>query len=317
MKRRALSAVAVAASAGVLAWTLSRDWQTLRALRLHEPALIALLPCLVTTHIFFTGRLADVVLTRLGLHLRIGETFGLAVLSRVGNHLAPRGGAVVRALYLQRRYGCALVDFVSATAAASATNLLLTLVLASLALTAIPGKELQLPALRAAVPTLAAGMLIAALLAPRFGTITTHRCPKLARLLAGWRLVWSDWRVLLRSMGFGLLQIAAGTMLTLLEFRLIGAAVPTTAALFLTTAGSLHYLVKLTPAGIGIHESVVVLAGLAVGISPAAALCTVLLRRCAIVSVLLALGPVFAARLLLSWQDLRITRKPLTEVDGP
>ncbi len=301
MRRRIISLAAAVLSVAVLCWVVRHDWNRFASFTLQEPWLLCFAPGLVCAHIFTTGRLFDVLLSRVGVRLASWESFGLAVLSRAGNYVAPRGGPVVRGWYLCKTRGCALADFLGVTLAGATTNLLLTLALALASLTfPMPPGPLAPNELRLCIGGALLVVVAFVAFAPR---LPEARHPRLGAWLRGWRLIWSDRTVIRRSLTCSLGQIAAAFCMTMIEFRLVGSPVTPAQALFISTAGSLHYIFKLTPAGLGIHEAAVTLTGMLVGAPAAATLLTVVLRRLSIVAILIVLAPYFSSRMLIPWKE--------------
>lgn len=293
---------------------IAANYAQFRELQLMHPWLLVPASVLLLINIYGIGALMSTSLQPLGLQLDWHETLGLAALNRLCNYISFAGlGAAVRAVYLKRTYHCSYASFSSSFVANNIMLLLVSGILALIALTAggILDGHWQLIMLLAAVVTCLAGTLLLPLnrliraleLAER-----KYRYRVLERLRTaaeGFNKIRRQPSVVVRMSLWGLASLLTLAMATMLLYHCLGYSIAWPHALFIAAASSWSIVIALTPAGIGIREGLMVAAAALVEAPIPETLAVALLLRLLVFCVATALSAYYAPRLL---------RVPLTKI---
>ncbi len=195
-----------------------------------------------------------------GVRLRVFEAVALASWTTLANYVAPLiGGAGMRSVYLKRRHGLSYSHFLSLHAGTYAVHFWIGGLAGLVALGLLPA----LPtASRSLLAILFAGVVFGCsliLFAPRWlRWLGTRGGRRLQRVLEGAELLSSR-----RSSSILLLLVAnllAMSASLFSAFKLLGVVLAPLEALLIATVTSYSVLLSITPASLGITESVIVFA---------------------------------------------------------
>lgn len=294
----------------LLIYYIANNWQEFATLRLTSPLHLVLLTLGVLISLYSNGALMDVVLRPLGLHLSRSETFGLAAITRLGNQIAPGNfGLAVRAGYLKRKHGFTLNKFASSLGAAHILMYLFSSMLGLIALLVVEGlttkpDSVTFLAILGGFTALMLGLL---LYSPHLNEGSNFITRHIPRAINGWNTIRRDRRTV-RLAGFWALGLVLSTtIVTYAAFNALGGDISLLEAMFIMSLIILGRVVSITPAGLGVHEGIVVVAANFLGIPVAIALAAALLRRAVSLVVLLVVTPLFTRKLLNDslWSMLR------------
>jgi uncharacterized membrane protein YbhN (UPF0104 family) len=136
------------------------------------------------------------------------------------------------------------------------------------------------------------------LLSPKFPQTGNKWIDKIIEVANCWHTIRNNKNVILITMATTLCQLIIGTIGTMITYSIIGIYLPVPKALFMISLGALSILISITPASLGIAETVSVFSGLVIGITPAQSLTASIISRIIGMSVIFILGPIFSYLLL-------------------
>jgi len=267
-------------------------------------AYLLLIACASLGMIAVAGLFLKVLIAEFKIDLGFWEYFSLTGLTCFGNIFLPmKGGVGFKALYLKRKYNFDYSNFVASLAANYLVGFNLT---SATALLGMLGYYMyagywSIP-LAAVFLTLLAGTSWAIFIPPRrldWIPFTWVR-RKTNEVLDGWHLVRRSGGTVFRLYGILFLYTALTSAITWLEFAAFGMKdisgnpIGLAQSIVFTAIASLSVFVGITPAALGIRESLLMFCSQTLGISPAQALAVSLLDR-AISFIVLALISAFAS----------------------
>ncbi len=277
-----------------------RNWDEFRRLEITDPLLLIPLVAAAAANLFSNGWLMASILRPLGIALDRAEAFSLSALNRLGNYVAPfRLGASVRIVYLKNNYDLPVSRFL---ASMSATYVVqygissLAGVVALFWLTASGETDWNLVGWGFVVAVIALGLLVA----------WTPRHPEVAegegrlrrilrRFVEGWSTIRAGRGDLALAGWWALATYGSFTLMTFLEFRVLGVEIGVMEAAFVTSVGALTGLIGITPAGLGIAEGLVVLAASTIGLPLYVAFAAAMLQRVVVFVLVAVLSPYTSA----------------------
>jgi glycosyltransferase involved in cell wall biosynthesis len=277
-------------------WNHREDWEIFRQLSITEIGVITLLYILfyISNGIFLWF-----LLPLFNASIKLQEGFALAVITALGNLILPfRGGAGLRAWYLNRYHALSLPTFLSSLSA----NYLLAFNISALAavFTILLAHPLTWPIwslmLLFTGIWMTTGLLI---LHPWINQLPTWLPlrTKLEQALRGLATLRKSRLLLAQLAGITLLNVVLGSTILWLEFRSLGivtqsgTAVSWGETLLLANVSSLSLFVSITPSALGIREGMLMLTGQLLAIDSGKTLAVAILDRGMNALTLLALTP--------------------------
>jgi uncharacterized protein (TIRG00374 family) len=239
-----------------------------------------------------------------GVRVRAGEAYMLSVLTRFLNYLTPlRGGAIARALYLNRVHKLSYPNFLAGMA-----GMLLALPLVSV-LVGLAGLGYMYLATGQAVPWLTVVLAVAAvplvavaIVRPRLSERTSPGWTSrvwnaLARVVNGWDVLCRDRRSLAGLLVVNLLYVLTTAAMYWLILVNMGQPINPGQLMVIVAMGNLSVIVSITPGNVGVYEGTTAIIGSLIGVGGPVIAATTLLWR--VLDFLLALvtGPPCSAAL--------------------
>ncbi len=227
-----------------------------------------------------------------GTRLKAGAWLGVTLASSMLNIVSPvKGGAALRALYLQRMHGMSLTSVAGVLGVSFLFSIVSSAAVATIALL-----TMGIPGGTAGAITLAASLAIVVtpivllLLAPPVSKAQGNRMlRRAARLYDGWRSISRDPPIMRRLLAWNTLATVLHAVAFVCAFRLAGFdghwLVPVTSSAF----ARIGALVALTPAGIGVYEAFGTVSAHIAGADAGPALIAVLIVR-AVGSIIVIAG---------------------------
>lgn len=232
------------------------------------------------------------------IDLKFAEHFSISVVTSFGNMFLPmKGGAGFRAVYLKERYDFDYSYFVSSLAGSYLTSFSIYSLTALAGLVALQSKTggFNIPAAAVFLAIFAATSR-----AIFFPPATLSFIPfqwvreRANQVLLGWQIMRKSPKTVRDICGLTALHLLLTSFITWLEFAAFGMKdvnggdIGLFQSILFTAVGTISFLLSITPAGLGIRESVLMVSSDLLGITPAQALAVSLLDR-AINFIVLAL----------------------------
>lgn len=281
----------------LIVYYIIRNISDFQSLRITNPWLILVVFVFVLVRNFSTGLVMDSVLRPVGVHLRLGESFGLANLTRLVNQLVPGNvGIVMRSVYLKRRHGLTYSTFASAFTASQVVLYLLSSVLGILALLMMQ-KDGQVvhPMFLYALVAFVIGLGGVLLLPQNLQKFVRHK--RLSKILSSWFSIRNNGATLARLSLWSLLFIISSTLIMYANFGALGWHISLWVALFFSSINIVNTLFAITPAGFGISEGIIVLLATSVGIPVHVGLAAALMQRVITFFAVILVAPYFSKAL--------------------
>lgn len=267
---------------------VASNWEEFTSLKLERPEFIVLMVLMSLIHLYGTGRSMDAALQPLGLRLGRFETFGLASMTGLANYIAPgKMGLTIRAAYLKRKYEFPLTQFASSLAAAQLLTFFLSSVL-GLGAIMVLWQDASLPKLIPFAFLLAGimiGMLLAFLFSPKIKERNHRLYNHLAKAVNGFHTIRHEQSALISISFWIIVKVTSQSLVIYSAFHAFGVEIAFIQALFIISINIFNTIIGITPAGIGISESLIVASASAVGLPVPFALSVALLRRVVAFSV--------------------------------
>ena len=255
--------------------------------------------------IFLLGYICVALITKsllypLKINLTDKEAYALSIITGFYNLITPfRGGALVRAIYLKKRYNFAYTKFISTL---SASYILIFIVASLIGIFSIGliyiNQKMFSPVLLLIFLIVLLPLLAIAFFSPKFPKSKSHILNKIIEVINGWHKIKNNSKIIITTSSLTLIQLIFSSLMFLLEFNVFGFEITFPQAMLLTSITSLSILISITPASLGISEAITVFTALAIGISPVQSLSVAILGRLISFSTLFALGPIFSYLLL-------------------
>ena len=253
--------------------------------------LIALTVMLTGTNGFFLKAFA----AKFGIGLCFSEWFGLAMITTMGNHLAPfPGGMIARARYLKHRHAFPYTKFITLITA----NYLVIFWVVGMAgaLTMVIFWNSNRFFWQITLFFVSVVIALSGLVMVRRAKIPGNNwLTKLINTaLDGWDLIKNDKSLLIKLIIYSLINIVLNGFLFLVAYNATGCTIHFTIALLVSLLSVFSLLIRITPGNFGIQEAIISLSSEMVGAGAGIGLLVSLLIRAASLIPAFTLGPIFS-----------------------
>lgn len=257
---------------------------------------VLLIGFLSLTTLVTNGLFLKVLTSDFGIDLNFFEYVSVSIITSFGNIFLPmKGGAGFRAVYLKSHYDFDYSYFLSSLAANYLISFNITSVaaLACLAVFYFYSGAFSFPVVLVfvGVASLTSWAIFSS--PPALEWVPLHRTrEKVKQVVSGWHIIRKSHKTLSLLCLLSALNLFLGATCTWLEFAAFrmtdpsGHGIGFLQATIFTAIGSLAFLISITPAALGIKESVLMFSSQFLGISPSQALAVSLLDRSVSVLVL-------------------------------
>jgi uncharacterized membrane protein YbhN (UPF0104 family) len=273
---------------------VSRNLDGFRQLSFANPWLVLIVVLLQVLFLINNGLALKIFLTPFSINLKAREWFGLSAITSFGNYFIPGiGGAASRAVYLKKKYEFPYSKFLGNLAG---NYILVFLVNSFVALVALTIAWFVFGFWNWIIFEIFFLIFVIAL-----AFVIFHIRPfkskyfrKANLVIEGWEQVRKSTRLIFGTILIGLMNVIVFTFLLFLEFRILGFELGMLPASIIAVTSMLSIFVNVTPAGLGIKESLVVLTSTVFGIPPEIAVSVALIDRVINLIVVFVLGPIFS-----------------------
>ncbi len=298
--KRIISILILLVIMGLAGYYLVSNIDDFKDLKFESPEYLIILIFLFILNYLIIGIVTKELLTPLGVALSGKEAFGLSVVTGFYNLITPfRGGMAARAIYLKKKHAFSYTNFLSTLAASYILIFLVSGIIGLLSTYLIylsTGNFSSIIFIIFLITTISMSSIM--FFSPRFSDTKYKWINRIINVVNGWHLIKNNKRVVFVTTFFSFIQLITGAVMLYLQFKVFGFNISFIGSLFLSAIGSLGILVAVTPAGLGISETIIVFSAATIGISPAESLSAALLGRAVSLFVLFILGPIFSYKLI-------------------
>jgi glycosyltransferase 2 family protein len=226
--------------------------------------------------LFLNGVFIKIILKSFDKEISIIEASYLSVISSLGNYFLPmRGGAVIKSVYLKKKFDFSYSHFISALYGNYILVFLVNSFVALIALSVIQSsREVFSTSLYVFFALLFVAMLFMALIRFPVKKIKETKFKFLNRgiriiknILEGWNIIVGDKKLLLSLVATTFVGFVLSVLLFLLQFRALGIEAEFISVVLYACLSGVSLLVSLTPGSLGIREGIFVITSDILGIT--------------------------------------------------
>jgi uncharacterized protein (TIRG00374 family) len=278
----------------ILAYLFRDDLDELKKISIDSPLWLVAALSLAVTNIYLRGLFNAQILAPFDVVPTHAENFFLAVVTRLGNYITPtRGGAVARAVYLKKRYELSYTAFVSQLGATYVITMLVSSSLGAAACLVIGRQDgvFSWPVflLFTGVGTV---QLLIVLFSPKLRKTRSKLANRVVGVINSWHTIRRNRSLVWRISLIVLLQCLASATMFFCIYRSFGVRISFPHSVFIMAATFITIVIRLTPAGLGVYEIIVVFMANAIAIGAAETLTAAILVRFLNIVILATLGPI-------------------------
>ena len=276
------------------------------SLKLLKPEFIVYIVLLFLISYIFISIETQYLIKPLKVNLSFIETYALSIMTGFYNLITPfRGGMAARAIYLKKKHNFSYSNFF---ATLSATYIVMFFVASIFGLFAsyfIYSQKGSYNIILIGIFTVVFLAMIFLMLLPdfsktRFASSISKKpfLEKFLRVINGWQIIKHNKKIISLIIIVSAFQLILAAISLIFQFSIFGWEISFYEALLISSIGSIGILISITPAGLGIQESITIFTALALGISPSQSLPVAILGRLITTVILFILGPVSSYWLL-------------------
>src|SRR3989344_7482357 len=256
--------------------------------------------------IALNGYIFFVLMKFFNIHLNLKEWFGLSVLTRFYNFITPfRGGAVIRSLYLKKRYNFSYLSFLSTLFAIYIILFLIGSFVGLLCMLFIKYYSGFFNILIFVILLCVfLFFLLIILISPKISTSKNKWLNYFIEILNGWHLIKNNKKVLFSLIVVALLQLFFNSLTLLFSYKVFGIDINMLDVLFIASINYVILPLSLTPGNLGVADAVHVFSASIVGVGISEAVLATLFRRILELVVVFILGPIFSYKLMKNLKSL-------------
>ncbi|MDZ7798793.1 MAG: lysylphosphatidylglycerol synthase transmembrane domain-containing protein [Patescibacteria group bacterium] len=269
-------------------------------LSLVSPALIIYLIILFGVSYICVAVYIRSLLKPFGIIIKVSESFMLAVATGFYNLITPfRGGMMIRAAYLKKKYKLSYTTFLSTLAGMYIIIFIVSGIIGLFSslyiFNIIENYNWLIIGIFFIIILL---MLLLIFFSGYIPKLKGRWLGKISKVFHGWNLIKNNQKIIFLVALFAIFQLTLIALMLILQFKVFGVEINFAGALILSSLTNLSLLISITPANLGIEEVIIVFSANAFGISPTVSLASALLGRAVKVIFLFILGPIFSYKLI-------------------
>jgi uncharacterized membrane protein YbhN (UPF0104 family) len=235
---------------------------------------------------------------KMGIPISFKNSFGLATINTLANHLPFSGGLIAKGVYLKKRFGLGYARYLSATGALFicfiATNGALGLVTLGI-MSVFMG--IEIPGLLIA----GFGVMVSSILLlwfpirPRFFPEAWRE--HIEKIEEGWQIFQRERGLIIKLIFVQVLSILVVAARFLIAYSIFSQSIDYIECVMFSSATILTRLVSIVPGGIGVREGIVAALGSFLGLDPGISFVAVGFERLVATLIILILGIYFSYKL--------------------
>lgn len=261
---------------------------------------VSLIAGMILFSLLLNGILLHVLLQPFGVKLTPKEWFGLSLVTNFYNLITPfRGGAVVRAVYLKKKYDFPYVHFF---ATLGATYIIVLLVGSTTGMISMLSIWILYDFFNLFIFLIFAAISLSLFLVVTFSPRLPERknkwLNKIVQVINGWHMIRDKKKIIWTTGIISFLQIIDWSIFTIIAFYVFGIKLGFLEAVFLSSVNSFAILISITPGNLGVADAINVFSAALLQIRVPEAVAAVVLKRAIRIVVVSMLGPMFSWILL-------------------
>ena len=295
-----LSAILLLAIIMLFAWYIYRHAADFKQLKIVNPIFIIILAIITLLSSTFNGMITDFLVSAFKIKLKFKEWFGLSVITTFYNTITPfRGGMAARAIYLKHKHKFSYTNFLASLAGTYAMSFLIVSFFGLISLYFIY-KQMAIfnPVVLAIFLVFFVPLLAIVIFSPKFPETKSKLINRFISVMNGWNLIHKQRKLVVTVAIIATIQLFLGAFGAMVSYYLFAIHISLAQAIFISVFGSFAILISITPAGLGITETISVFSALVIGITPAQSLTVAILNRAVTMLIIFTLGPIFSYTLL-------------------
>jgi len=265
-----------------------------KELTLTSPWLILILAGLFFIEYILVGMSIKVLLRPLFIDLGFAESSAVSFMTSFYNLITPfKGGFAARAVYLNRKHRFSYTDFV---AAISANYIILFFTAGILGVIVTSILFATKNTFQTAIFFLFLLIILISLSLIFFYRLIPYTKNKFLNyfiaIINSYYILRKDKKAILLTFLISFLQLMVLSLILLVQFKIFGRNLSLLETLFLASINTIGVIFAITPAGLGVEETVTVFSALTLGIGPVTSLSAALIGRAVSLIILIILGPI-------------------------
>ncbi|MBS3112925.1 flippase-like domain-containing protein [Candidatus Woesearchaeota archaeon] len=275
---------------------LKNNLSDFKQLTLVNPLYLFVLVLIFMAGMILNGFLLDYLMRPFGLRLNLKEIIGLPIITNFYNLITPfRGGAGIRAVYLNKKHNFPYVHFLATLGAIYVILFLVNGLGGILSMIYIwLSYNIFNWIIFLAFTVFTLFLIVIIILSPKLPKSKNSLINKFIKVINGWHLIKDNKQVLFITTIIGLVQLILGAINTMITYNLFSIQIDFFKALFIASVGSLSILVAITPGNLGVGEAISIFSANLIGIPLTEAIAATILLRAINLAVILILGPIFS-----------------------
>jgi len=244
--------------------------------------------------LYVNGLILGMLMEPFKINLNFREKWGLSVITHFYNLITPfRGGAIIRSIYLKKKYEFSFTKFVSTLSAIYIIIFLVGSFMGILSMLLIWLFEgfFHLP-IFILLSLIFLFFLFMIIFSPKIPKTNYKILNKLSETLDGWYLIRDNKKTLFLIGLISLLQIILTAFSVKLSYDIFLIDVGILKSLFISSINTISLLIQITPGNLGLADAIMVFSAKIVGIPLAGSVTATIVKRSLELIIIFILGPI-------------------------
>ena len=288
------------------AYYVYSNYHEFSSIKLVNPIFILFIAILFLFAYIFVSLQTIYLLRPLKVNLKFFEAYTLSMMTGFYNLITPfRGGMAARAVYLKKKHNFSYSDFFATLSASYIITFFVAGLIGLIASYLVYAQEGSYNLVLIGIFIVIFLGMIFLMILPDFSKTkyasSISKRPllqKFLRIINAWHEIKHNKRIISLIFIATTIQLIIATVSLIISFSIFGWQISFADALLISCIGSAGILISITPAGLGIQESITIFTALALGISPSQTIPVSILGRLISTVILFILGPLCSYYLL-------------------
>ncbi len=261
-----------------------------------KPAYIFIIVVLILLELYINGLLLNIMTLPFNIKLSIREWLNLAVITTLGNYLTFfKGGSSTKAVYLKKKHNLNFSDFFASNAASYIISIFIYGIIGSLFIILFSRADNAVNIILLLIfLIMAISPLVAIFYFPKFRESNNKFFNFFIRIISGWNLLRKNKKFMLSYSFFAIILFFIAVLKFYFIFSALSYNITFIDSMFIALLSTISGLISITPASLGIRESIVAISTEIIDIGLKAGIYASALDRALTILVLLLIGPISA-----------------------